>query len=265
MRSWIEQRSSARPSWPSPTMFRRRSRHSRAGGDNRRPDVGQGTEGQPDACAQGTGYTGPPEYIVIEPLEPDYVYVPVYDPVLIYGPSSGAGLYPFFWRRLMGGWSRDCVAQPLRRARAMVPLQWGHAGLAAIQTNTVLYGSFDRSPSRPGAGAAWKSMRRIATLGSEHRPPAPGRQCRRAKCRRPGGNRHAAGQGAQALRACGGAESGKNVQGLGRATPPISRTTRRFKATNHPEQQDRPDQQNVGQPRPGVTAACSRRRGQQGW
>src|SRR4029079_11259571 len=35
---------------------------------------------------KATGYAGPPEYYVIEPLEPDYVYVPVYDPVVIYGP-----------------------------------------------------------------------------------------------------------------------------------------------------------------------------------
>src|SRR4029453_4115450 len=32
-----------------------------------------------------TGYVGPPEYIVIEPVEPQYVYVPVYYPVVVYG------------------------------------------------------------------------------------------------------------------------------------------------------------------------------------
>jgi hypothetical protein len=29
------------------------------------------------------GYAGPPEYIVIEPVEPDYVYVPVYEPYTV--------------------------------------------------------------------------------------------------------------------------------------------------------------------------------------
>ncbi|HET7912560.1 MAG TPA: DUF3300 domain-containing protein, partial [Pseudolabrys sp.] len=42
------------------------------------------------AAPPNTGYAGPPEYIVIEPVEPDYVYVPVYDPVVVYG----AGYWP---------------------------------------------------------------------------------------------------------------------------------------------------------------------------
>jgi hypothetical protein len=45
-----------------------------------------------------TGYVGPPEYIVIEPVEPDYIYVPVYDPVVVYGPGYWSPAYaPFFW------------------------------------------------------------------------------------------------------------------------------------------------------------------------
>jgi hypothetical protein len=37
------------------------------------------------AATPSPGYVGPPEYIVIEPVEPDYVYVPVYNPVVVYG------------------------------------------------------------------------------------------------------------------------------------------------------------------------------------
>ena len=48
--------------------------------------------------APSTGYVGPPEYIAIEPMEPDYIYVPVYDPVVVYGPGYwGPAYVPFFW------------------------------------------------------------------------------------------------------------------------------------------------------------------------
>jgi hypothetical protein len=110
---------------------------------------------------QGTGYAGPPEYIVIEPLEPDYVYVPVYDPVLIYGPGYWGPAYtPFFWRP--SWW----VAGPViafGTAAFVGPAlwyryNWGHPGYAAIQTNTALYGRFNRVAVAPGAGGfqAWK-------------------------------------------------------------------------------------------------------------
>ena len=35
--------------------------------------------------------------IVIEPAQPDYVYVPVYDPMIAYGPWWVASYRPFFW------------------------------------------------------------------------------------------------------------------------------------------------------------------------
>jgi uncharacterized protein DUF3300 len=39
-----------------------------------------------------------PEYIVIEPAEPDVIYVPIYDPVVIYGVGYWpSGFAPFFW------------------------------------------------------------------------------------------------------------------------------------------------------------------------
>ena len=110
---------------------------------------------------QGTGYAGPPEYIVIEPLEPDYVYVPVYDPVVIYGAGYWTPAYtPFFWRP--SWW----VAGPViafGTAAFVGPAlwyryNWGHPGYAAIQTNTALYGKFNKVAVAPGAGQfqAWK-------------------------------------------------------------------------------------------------------------
>src|SRR5262245_41167936 len=39
-----------------------------------------------------------PEYIAIEPIEPDVIYVPVYDPVVIYGVGYWPPAFvPFFW------------------------------------------------------------------------------------------------------------------------------------------------------------------------
>src|SRR5262245_9622092 len=50
------------------------------------------------AAPPSPGYVGPPEYIVIEPVEPDYVYVPVYDPVVVYGAGYWPPAYaPFYW------------------------------------------------------------------------------------------------------------------------------------------------------------------------
>lgn len=39
-----------------------------------------------------------PEYIEIEPAEPDVVYVPVYDPVVVYGGWPYPAYRPFYWR-----------------------------------------------------------------------------------------------------------------------------------------------------------------------
>jgi len=112
------------------------------------------------AAPQGTGYAGPPEYIVIEPVEPEYVYVPVYDPVVVYGAGYWGPAYtPFFWR------PRWWVAGPViafGTAAFVGPAlwyryNWGHPGYAAIQTNTVLYSKFNKV-NAPGGGQfqAWK-------------------------------------------------------------------------------------------------------------
>jgi uncharacterized protein DUF3300 len=38
-----------------------------------------------------------PEYIVIEPIDPDVIYVPIYDPYLVYGPWAYPAYRPFYW------------------------------------------------------------------------------------------------------------------------------------------------------------------------
>jgi hypothetical protein len=38
-----------------------------------------------------------PEYIVIEPVDPDVIYVPVYDPYVVYGVWAYPAYRPFYW------------------------------------------------------------------------------------------------------------------------------------------------------------------------
>jgi Protein of unknown function (DUF3300) len=94
------------------------------------------------------GYVGPPEYIVIEPVEPDYIYVPVYDPVVVYGAGYWPPAYvPFFWYPRW--WTVGPVIGFATAAAFVGPAlwysyNWGHSGYAAIQTNTALYSRFNR-------------------------------------------------------------------------------------------------------------------------
>ncbi len=41
--------------------------------------------------------TPEPDYIAIEPVDPGVLYVPVYDPVVVYGPWAYPAYRPFFW------------------------------------------------------------------------------------------------------------------------------------------------------------------------
>ena len=99
------------------------------------------------AAPPSTGYVGPPEYIVIEPMEPDYIYVPVYDPLVVYGSGYWAPAYaPFFW---YPPWWTVGAAFGFGAALFVGPAlyyhyNWGHGGFAAIQTNTVLYSKYNK-------------------------------------------------------------------------------------------------------------------------
>src|SRR4029453_8145391 len=99
------------------------------------------------AATPSPGYAGPPEYIVIEPVEPDYVYVPVYDPVVVYGAGYWPPAYtPFFW---YPPWWTVGPAFGFGPAFFVGPAlwyqyNWGYRGFAAIQVNTALYSKFNK-------------------------------------------------------------------------------------------------------------------------
>jgi hypothetical protein len=100
------------------------------------------------AVAPSPGYAGPPEYYVIEPVEPDYIYVPVYDPVAVYGVGYWPPAYaPFFW--YPSWWTVGPIIGFATAAAFVGPAlwyryNWGYRGYGAIQTNTVLYSRFNR-------------------------------------------------------------------------------------------------------------------------
>src|SRR5262245_29854682 len=99
------------------------------------------------AATPSPGYAGPPEYIVIEPVEPDYVYVPVYDPVVVYGADYWPPAYaPFFWYPRW--WTVGPVigfgAAAFVGPALWYHYNWGNRGYAAVQTNTALYSRFNR-------------------------------------------------------------------------------------------------------------------------
>jgi hypothetical protein len=158
---------------------------------------------------QGTGYAGPPEYYVIEPLQPDYVSVPVYDPVVVYGPGYWPPAYtPFFWRP--SWW----VAGPViafGTAAFVGPAlwyryNWGHPGFGAIQTNTVLYSRFNRVAVAPGAAQAWR-------FNAVHRNT----QFKNTNLQRQFGNvgtRNLQQTGTQLGRGAQGIQGNKNIQGI---------------------------------------------------
>jgi hypothetical protein len=100
------------------------------------------------AAPPNTDYVGPPEYIAIEPIEPDYVYVPVYDPLAVYGSGYWSPAYaPFFW--YPPWWTVGPVfgfgAALFVGPALWYHYNWGYGGYAAIQTNNVLYSKFNKT------------------------------------------------------------------------------------------------------------------------
>ena len=142
------------------------------------------------AATPSPGYVGPPEYIVIEPVEPDYVYVPVYDPVVVYGADYWPPAYvPFFWHPpwwtvgpVIGFGAAAFVGPAL-----WYHYNWGNRGYAAVQTNTALYSRFNRvNVTGGGQFQNWRfDAAHRANVPFRHEFAAAVRQCRRYK-RRPG-------------------------------------------------------------------------------
>lgn len=170
------------------------------------------------AAPPRTGYAGPPEYIVIEPVEPDYIYVPVYDPVAVYGVGYWPPAYaPFFWYPRwwtvgpIFGFATAAFVGPALWYR----YNWGHGGYAAIQTNPVLYSRFNKVNVTGVQAQGWK-------FDPAHRGNVP---FKNTNLQRQFSNVNAKGvqgvqgvQGIQGARSIQGVQQGlqgnKNVQGI---------------------------------------------------
>jgi hypothetical protein len=155
------------------------------------------------AAPPSTGYVGPPEYIVIEPMEPDYIYVPVYDPLVVYGSGYWAPAYaPFFW---YPPWWTVGAAFGFGAALFVGPAlyyhyNWGHGGFTAIQTNTVLYSKFNKvNLSGGGEFQNWK-------FDPAHHGNV---QFKNTKLQQQFGN--VGGKGVQGVQ---GIQTGKTIQGI---------------------------------------------------
>ncbi len=103
---------------------------------------------------------GPPEYFVIEPVTPDYYYVPVYNPVVVYGAGFWPSAYvPFIWYPTwwvpgpVFGFGPVYVVGPA----LWCDFRWGHRGFDAIRINTVRYSQFNKVHiGGPGQFQNWK-------------------------------------------------------------------------------------------------------------
>ena len=171
------------------------------------------------AATPSPGYAGPPEYYVIEPVEPDYMYVPVYDPVAVYGVGYWPPAYaPFFW--YPSWWTVGPVIGFATAAAFVGPAlwyryNWGYRGYGAIQTNTVLYSRFNRvNVTGGGQFQNWK-------FDAAHRTNVPFRntnlqqQFGSMNRRNIQGTHTGTGlQGTQIGKGIQGLQTGKGVQGL---------------------------------------------------
>lgn len=106
------------------------------------------------------GYVGPPEYIVIEPAEPDVYYVPIYNPAVVFGVGFWPPAFvPFFW---YPPWWTVGPVFGFGPALFVGPAiwcsyNWGYGGFAAVRINTMLYSRFNRvHVGGPGEFQNWK-------------------------------------------------------------------------------------------------------------
>ena len=99
------------------------------------------------AATPSAGYAGPPQVIIIEPVTPDYIYVPVYNPVVVFGIGFWPPAYvPFTWYPTwwapgpVFGFGPVYVVGPA----LWCDFRWGYRGFDAIRINTVLYSKFNK-------------------------------------------------------------------------------------------------------------------------
>src|SRR6266568_5574108 len=117
------------------------------------------------------GYAGPAPEVVyyIEPVQPEIYYVPVYDPILIFGVGYWSTIYvapPFFWYPV---WWTPGPIWGFGPAFFVGPAVWcGYNWYSGgVVVNTVLYSKYKKTP-HPGGPQFQK-----VTFHPEHRAGAP--------------------------------------------------------------------------------------------
>jgi Protein of unknown function (DUF3300) len=152
------------------------------------------------------GPTGQPaEYIVVEPADPQVMYVPVYDPGVVYGAWPYPDYPPYYWQP--PGWIPGTFAYGALAFGASVAVGaaiWGGAnwGNRSVNINANRYNSFNRTNI---SGGNWNH-------NGAHRGNVPYRNNAAAQKfgGQSGANRARGGQGGQGL----GQGAGKG-QGIG--------------------------------------------------
>jgi hypothetical protein len=87
----------------------------------------------------------PPEYITIEPTDPDIYYVPIYDPMVVYGPWPWPAYSPYYWYPpgyVLGAAAIGFVAGYFVGAAIWSHYNWAGGGVAI---NVSRYNRFNRT------------------------------------------------------------------------------------------------------------------------
>jgi Protein of unknown function (DUF3300) len=117
----------------------------------------QGTQTPPSPPPQGVDPAmlpppPPPEYIVIEPADPDTYYVPVYDPMVVYGPWPWPVYSPFYW--YPPGYVLGATAIGFGVGFFVGAALWSHYNWAGggVAINVARYNQFNRTNLVAGSG-----------------------------------------------------------------------------------------------------------------
>ncbi len=100
----------------------------------------------------------PPEYIVIEPADPAVYYVPIYDPLAVYGPWPWPAYAPFYW--YPPGYVVGAAAIGFGVGFFVGAALWCHYnwGGGQVNINVVQYNQFNRTNlvAARGGVATWR-------------------------------------------------------------------------------------------------------------
>lgn len=103
--------------------------------------------------------SGPPGQIVIAPPTPEQVYVPVYDPLVVYGPGFVWGVRPYIWAApigfgfgpLVGGFAFSAPIGIVAPLWGFAAFHWGYGG--GIFVNAGLWNVY--AVGHPWGGGFW--------------------------------------------------------------------------------------------------------------